>query len=122
MTIRGMMAQLKKMMFDAGVAGPGGGAGASDKPGAPKKDPTSFGFVIAGGPGEFYLVGQDFMVDFARNGKLAEIDFVEEGRFKDGRWIPGRRLNGDELVTLLPASGIGVVRVKLLEPGSSSPH
>jgi hypothetical protein len=122
MTIRGMMGQLKKMMFDAGVAGPGGGAGASDKPAAPKKDPTSFGFVIAGGPGEFYLVGQDFMVDFARNGKLAEIDFVEEGRFKDGRWIPGRRLNGDELVTLLPASGIGVVRVKLLEPGSSSPH
>ena len=119
MTIRGMMAQLRKMMFDAGVAAPaGGGAGAS----APKKEPTSFGFVIAGGPGEFFLVGQDFMVDFARNGRLAEIDFVEEGRFKDGQWIAGRRLNGDELVTLLPASSIGVVRVKLLEPGSPSPH
>nr|WP_229262476.1 DUF5597 domain-containing protein [Duganella radicis] len=120
MSIRGMTAQIKKMMFDAGVAAPtgasatGGGAAA---PAPAKKDPTSFGFVIAGGPGEFFLVGQDFMVDFGRNGKLAEIDFVEEGRFTDGRWIPGRRLNGDELVMLLPAQSIGLIRVKLLEPG-----
>lgn len=126
MTVRGMMAQLKKMMFDAGVSAPAGGAaGTNEKPAAPgpaKKDPTSFGFIIAGEPGEFFLVGQDFMVDFARSGKLAEIDFVEEGRFKDGKWIPGRRLNGDELVTLLPSQGIGVVRMKLIEPGSSSPN
>jgi hypothetical protein len=24
------------------------------------------------------------------------IDFIEEGTFLDGHWIPGRRLNGDE--------------------------
>ncbi|MFJ1472001.1 DUF5597 domain-containing protein [Massilia orientalis] len=89
MTVRGMTAQLKKMMFDTGVTAPAGGStAAGDKaavPGPVTKDPTSFGFVIAGGPDEFFLVGQDFMVDFARNGKLAEIDLVEEGRFKDGQ-------------------------------------
>jgi hypothetical protein len=57
------------------------------------------------------------MVDFARDGRLAEIDFVEEGRFKDGQWIPGRRLNGDERVMLLPAQGVGMIRVKLLDTG-----
>ncbi|NVM77498.1 hypothetical protein FHW83_003316 [Duganella sp. SG902] len=118
LTVRGMTAQIKKMMFDAGLSAPAGGSAAGGEAAVPapvKKDPTSFGFVIAGGAGEFFLVGQDFMVDFARNGKLAEIDFVEEGRFRDGRWIPGRRLNGDELVMLLPAQGVGLIRVKLLE-------
>jgi hypothetical protein len=27
---------------------------------------------------------------------VAGIDSIEEGTFVDGRWIPGRRLNGDE--------------------------
>lgn len=118
MSIRGMTAQIRKMMFDVGMSTPPAGASTSEAGHSPtKKDPTSFGFVIAGGPAEFFLVGQDFMVDFARDGKLAEIDFVEEGRFKDGRWIPGRRLNGDERVMLLPAQGVGVIRVKLLEAG-----
>ncbi len=124
MTVRGMTAQLKKMMLDAGLtAAAPGASGAGDAGAAPaRKDPTSFGFVIAGGPDEFFLVGQDFIVDFARNGRLAEIDVVEEGRFRDGQWIPGRRLNGDERVMLLPAQGIGAIRVKLLEAGPSSPH
>ena len=26
----------------------------------------------------------------------AGIDSIEEGTFVDGRWVPGRRLNGDE--------------------------
>lgn len=112
MSIRRMTAQIKKMMLDAGVASPtgtstAGGEAAASTPA--KKDPTSFGVVIAGGPGEFFLVDQDFMVDFGLNGKLSEIDFVEEGRFKEGRWIPGRCLNSDELVMLLPAQSIGLI-------------
>ena len=29
-------------------------------------------------------------------GPLVGIDSIEEGKFVDGRWVPGRRLNGDE--------------------------
>jgi len=42
---------------------------------------------------------------------------VEEGRFKDGQWLPGRRLNGDETsandhVRLMPGT-LSIQRVKL---------
>jgi hypothetical protein len=43
-----------------------------------------------------------------------ELDSVQEGVFQDGRWVPGRTLNGDERFSLFPADSLRIVRVKLL--------
>lgn len=57
------------------------------------------GVVIATGPNEFFGAGSGFRVAFrplTPGPKLAGIGSVDEGSFRDGRWIQGRRLNGDE--------------------------
>ena len=59
--------------------------------------PPAAGLVICTGEGEYIITGYGFDLEFI-NKEKAELDFlsVEEGRFKDGNWIAGRRLNGDE--------------------------
>ncbi|MDQ8201432.1 DUF5597 domain-containing protein [Pelagicoccus sp. SDUM812003] len=47
----------------------------------------------------FIGAGFGFQVAFSLSGETkirAGIESIEEGRFKDGEWTPGRRLNGDE--------------------------
>jgi beta-galactosidase GanA len=56
-----------------------------------------FGFVIATGPDEFLGAGKGFRVSFRSRGKdRVGIASIDEGRFEDGKWIGGRRLNGDQ--------------------------
>ncbi len=58
-----------------------------------------FGLIAATGPNEFVGAGQGFRVSFqTRSAGPPHVGLasVDEGRFEDGRWIPGRRLNGDE--------------------------
>lgn len=58
-----------------------------------------YGLIIATGPNEFIGVGSGFRARFTPRspGALhAGISYVEEGRFENGSWMPGRRLNGDE--------------------------
>ncbi len=56
------------------------------------------GIIITAGANEFYVAGKGLDIFFSprdnsmRNG----IDAADEGIFKDGSWIPERRLNGDE--------------------------
>ena len=66
-----------------------------------RKDANSkgYGLVIAVGPDEFLVAGSGVGIHFSartpgprRTGILS----VEEGRFGDGKWVPGRRMNGDE--------------------------
>jgi beta-galactosidase GanA len=60
---------------------------------------NGFGLIMATGPDEFLGAGKGFRVSFTPiqpNGPKVGIATVEEGRFEDGKWIPGRRLNGDE--------------------------
>jgi len=60
---------------------------------------SAFGLIMATGNGEFLGAGKGFRVTFMpnpRTGPHVGIAYVEEGDFKDGKWIPGRRLNGDE--------------------------
>jgi beta-galactosidase GanA len=57
-----------------------------------------FGLLMATAPNEFLGAGRGFRVSFrpsngATNAGLASVD---EGRFEHGKWIGGRRLNGDE--------------------------
>jgi hypothetical protein len=57
------------------------------------------GLVMATGPGEFLGAGSGFRVIFrnpAGTSGLIGIAAVNDGVFRGGRWVPGRRLNGDE--------------------------
>jgi beta-galactosidase GanA len=57
-----------------------------------------FGLIMATGPEEFLGAGKGFRVSFATRSPTsrAGLASVDEGTFEDGKWIPGRRLNGDE--------------------------
>ncbi len=58
-----------------------------------------FGLVMADGPDAFLGAGKGFKVTFIpRDTGLAHAGLaaVDEGAFVDGKWMAGRRLNGDE--------------------------
>lgn len=60
---------------------------------------TGFGLIMALGKNEFLGAGEGFMVTFTprpESGPQAGIAAVVEGKYENGQWIPGRRLNGDE--------------------------
>jgi hypothetical protein len=120
---RNARALLGQMLLDAGVgAPPPPPAPPSETEGSPHgpspADQRPFGLVIAEAEDQFLLAGQGVGLDFSRNGALVEVDSVEEGRFADGRWVPGRVLNGDERLFILPFDGLGVVRIRLLSISS----
>jgi beta-galactosidase GanA len=60
---------------------------------------SGFGLIMADGKDAFLGVGKGFRVTLTpRDGGAlkAGIATVDEGVYDDGKWIPGRRLNGDE--------------------------
>jgi Domain of unknown function (DUF5597)/Beta-galactosidase len=58
---------------------------------------VGFGLIMAAGPDAFLGAGKGFHVTFTpRSGPQAGIAAIDEGTFIDGKWVPGRRLNGDE--------------------------
>jgi hypothetical protein len=60
---------------------------------------TGFGLIMADGKDAFLGVGEGFRVTLTlrdSGGQKAGIAAVDEGVFEDGKWIPARRLNGDE--------------------------
>jgi hypothetical protein len=71
-------------------------------PGGPQPQepfPNSAAIFIATGPDEFYAAGNGVTVTFTPNTPgppLAGLATVEEGVFVNGRWVPGRRLAGDD--------------------------
>jgi hypothetical protein len=112
-------ALLGQMLLDAGVGHPPPPPPPpSETEGSPHgpspADARPFGIVIAEAEDQFLLVGQGVGLDFSRGADLVEVDAVEEGRFDSGRWLPGRALNGDERLFLLPFDGLGAVRIRLL--------
>jgi hypothetical protein len=68
---------------------------------APNQVPDlGYGLAIALGPDEYVVSGSDVQVTFSPNTPgpmIAGLLSVEEGTFANGRWMPGRRLNGDEV-------------------------
>lgn len=57
------------------------------------------GLFISTGPDQYVVVGKAMKVTFTSATNPSEnvgLGTVEEGVYRDGRWIPGRRLNGDE--------------------------
>lgn len=82
-------------------------------------DPAA-GLFISTGENDFVIVGKSMMVYFtATNGSAESVGLgtVEEGSYVNGRWVPGRRLNGDETpewrALRFPVDGYSIQRVKL---------
>jgi hypothetical protein len=65
-----------------------------------KKQPEAAGLILHTHAGEFYVVGFGIKVNFLPlpNDSAIQVEYLinEEGIFKDGQWIPGRKMNGDE--------------------------
>lgn len=60
-----------------------------------------YGLMIATGENEFIVAGSDLQLAFATNPQdddTVGLGTVEEGTFANGQWVPGRRLNGDEIM------------------------
>jgi hypothetical protein len=58
-----------------------------------------FGLIVAIGPDEFVGVGKGFRVLITPRSPTAPhigIASIDDGHFSEGKWLPGRRLNGDE--------------------------
>jgi len=64
---------------------------------SPEKAAESGGLIIQTGPEDYLVAGQGVTITFIpiKDGS-AGIDVAEEGRFVDGNWVAGRRLNGDQ--------------------------
>ncbi len=80
----------------------------------------SYGLVIATGQDEFLVAGSGVGIHFAARTpgpRHTRILSVDEGRFKEGKWIPGRRMNGDEDAggwrLQLPGGPPSIQRIKL---------
>ena len=78
------------------------------------------GLFISTGPDDFVVVGRAMNVYFSSATKPADnvgLGMVEEGVYSDGRWVPGRRLNGDETpewkALRFPAERYSIQHVKL---------
>ena len=71
-------------------------------PYAPKtegENPRYGGMIIMVSPDEYYVAGRGMVITFrsaSNDGKIVGIGSDDEGKFVDGRWIPGLRLNGDQ--------------------------
>ena len=73
----------------------------SDDPNAPVAPPVDrvAGLFIQLGPDDFAIVGRSMKVYFETATDPTQsvgLAVVEEGQYVDGRWVAGRRLNGDE--------------------------
>jgi Domain of unknown function (DUF5597)/Beta-galactosidase len=60
-----------------------------------------YALVIGISPSEYFIAGSDVQVTFSPNTPgppIAGLARVESGRFVDGRWVPLRVLNGDDIL------------------------
>jgi beta-galactosidase GanA len=81
--------------------------------------PLAGGLIIAVAPDEFYVAGTGLVVTFASkaSGKKAGFISIDEGVFKNEKWTPGRRMNGDQdhqgRHVRIPANEYSIQHVKL---------
>jgi hypothetical protein len=50
-------------------------------------------------PNEYIIAGKGVVVTFqtrSNDGSIAGIGSLDDGRFVNGKWIPGLRMNGDQ--------------------------
>jgi hypothetical protein len=94
-------------------------------PGSPQPQPpfpNAAAIFIAAGPDEFYAAGNGVTATFTPTTPgppQAGLATVEEGVFVDGRWVPGRRLAGDDTST--PALVLPRLRLVADQPALFGP-
>jgi beta-galactosidase GanA len=57
------------------------------------------GMIVMTAPDEFVIAGTGMTIYFGTHDgsdRMAGIESIDEGRFVNGQWVPGRRMNGDE--------------------------
>jgi hypothetical protein len=103
----------------------GSGAAKSELPGAVSMDSRAmpedkrpFAIVVNTAPDEFLFIGANgdpsFAVDSPGPPRVT-VSAKDEGRYQRGKWVPGRRFNGDELFRSgLPNDRVGMLRVQLV--------
>jgi Domain of unknown function (DUF5597)/Beta-galactosidase len=93
------------------------GAGVSLASRAMPSDKRPFAIVVNTAPDEFLFIGANGDPAFTIDSGLGKV-FVsskDEGRYENGKWIAGRRINGDELFeSSLPKTRVGMLKVKLV--------
>lgn len=89
-------------------------------PHAEGENPRFGGLIIMVAPDEFYVAGKGLVVTFgvkSDDGTQAGIGSIDAGRFVDGAWVPGLRLNGDQSHQgrhlELPGNTFSIQKVKL---------
>ncbi len=81
-------------------------------------DPAGGGLLAALGDYEFLAVGINCALTFrAADGGLLDILTKEEGVWRDGKWVRGRILNGDERYHHTFGRRVSMLRFKLLPAG-----
>jgi len=82
--------------------------------------PRFGGMIITVADDEFYIAGSGVVITFQSptdDGTIVGIASIDEGTFVNGKWITGRRLNGDEdhqgRHLYLPGREYGIQKVKL---------
>ena len=79
-------------------------------------DKRPFAIVINTAPDEFLFIGSNGDPNFAIDSGTGKVivSSKDEGRYENGKWVPGRRINGDEVFAPgLPKSKIGMLKVKV---------
>ncbi len=86
----------------------------------PSDTPRVGGMILMTGNDEFYIAGSGVVVTFQSSpgdGAIAGIASMDEGTFVEGKWIAGRRMNGDQdhqgRHMYLPGGEYGIQKVRL---------
>jgi len=107
---RGRSFNIGAMMAPATGANPNAG---------PRQEPRFEGaaILVQSAEDEFYLMGYGVNAAFRLKDGVKSAycgyDRIDEGRFENGKFVPGRLLNGDERNAFLPDGKVTVLRVRL---------
>jgi len=91
-----------------------------DRPSSQNPNVLSGGLVMSTGPDEYLFAGTGLTITFETEkagDPIVGLLSVDEGRYVNGQWVVGRRLNGDQTHqgrhVRLPPGRFGIQRVKL---------
>lgn len=63
--------------------------------------PAAYGIIISKGPNEFIVAGADIQINFypvTAGPAYVGYSVLDEGKYVNGKWVAGRRLNGDDIM------------------------
>ncbi|GAA1660411.1 DUF5597 domain-containing protein [Microbacterium lacus] len=118
-TARGALALFQRMLLDAGVHVPAAELKVPDETVADAQvthqgETRPFGLIIGDGEDGFLIIGRELVLDFFAAGARVEIDSVVELLMDGDEVVPGRVLNGDERLMILPTDRVGAARIRLV--------